>query len=159
MFFSYTMSVVLLSLSMYGVWCFFHDLWKWWLEPHLVKLPSFSFLVVVNNLDGEIEDLLRFLARKIENAEIDSDIVVVDVSSNDFTSAIIERLASGSEIMQVVVRPAGQRAISEAVSLCRGKVVHVLDLTNRLSTEDFMVTVCAVLRQDGRDVMVRRLSE
>jgi len=150
------MSVILLSLAMYGIWCFLHDSWKWWLEPRLVSVPSCSFLVVVKNLDGEVEDLFRFLARKIENAEIDSDIVVVDVSSNDFTAAILERLASDFEFMQVVARPAGQRTISDAIALCRGTVVHVLDLSNRMSTEEFMVTVCALLRQDSHDVLVRR---
>lgn len=159
MFFSYTMSVILLSLSMYGIWCFLHDSWKWWLEPRLSPMPSCSFLVVVKNLDGEVEDLFRFLARKIENAESESDIVVVDVSSSDFTAAILERLASDIDIIQVVSRPAGQRAISDAMALCRGTVVHVLDLSNRMSTEDFMVTVCALLRQDSHEVMVRRTPE
>jgi len=153
LFFTYTMSVVLLSLSIYGVWCFAHDLWKWWLEPRLVSVPNFSFLVVVNNLDGEIEDLLRFLAGKIEHAELESDIVVVDVSSSDYTAAILERLAIDIDNMQVVVRPAGQRAVSEAMALCRGTVVHVLDLSNRMSTEDFMITVCALLRQNRHGVI------
>ncbi|MBP2628696.1 MAG: hypothetical protein H6Q68_3407 [Firmicutes bacterium] len=157
MFFTYTMSVILLSLSMYGVWCFLQDIWKWWLEPRLVSVPSCSFLVIVKNLDGEVEDLFRFLARKIQNAEIESDIVVVDVSSDDFTALILDRLASDIDIIQVVARPAGQRAISEAIALCRGTVVHVLDLSNRMSTEDFMVTVCALLRQDSHEVMVRRV--
>jgi ribosomal silencing factor RsfS len=153
------MSVILLSFAMYGAWCFFHDSWKWWLEPRLMPMPNCSFLVVVKNLDGEIEDLLRFLVRKIENSENDDDIVVVDVSSNDFTAGILERLASDIEIITVVVRPAGQRVISEAIALCRGKVVHVLDLSNRMNAEDFMVTVCALLRQDGHDVLVRRVSK
>ena len=159
MFFTYTMSVVLLSLSMYGVWCFMHDSWKWWLEPRLMPVPSCSFLVVVKNLDEEVEDLFRFLARKIEHAEIDSDIVVVDVSSNRFTAQILEKLACDIEIIEVVERPAGPRAISEAIALCRGKVVHVLDLSNRMSTEDFMVTVCALLRQDSHDIRVRRTAQ
>jgi len=153
------MSVVLLSLSMYGVWCFIHDSWKWWLEPRLMPVPSSSFLVVVKNLDEEVEDLFRFLARKIEHAEIDSDIVVVDVSSNNFTAQILEKLASDIEIIEVLVRPAGTRAISEAIPLCRGKVVHVLDLSNRMSSEDFMVTVCALLRQDSHDIRVRRAAQ
>lgn len=157
MFFSYTLSVILLSFSIYGVWCFFHDLWKWWLEPRLVPRPSCSFLVVVKNLDGDIEDLLGYLARAIEYAEVDWDIVVVDVSSNDFTLEILERLVRNSEIIKVVVLPAGQRAIGEAVPLCRGKVVHVLDLSNRMSTEDFMAVVCSLLRQDCDEVLVRRM--
>lgn len=159
MFFSYTMSVILLSLAMYGMWCFLHDSWKWWLEPRLVPTPSCSFLIVVKNLDEEIEELLRFLAKKIENSDINGDIVVVDVSSDDFTTAILEKLAHDIEIITVVVRTAGQRVVSDGMSLCRGQVVHVLDLSNRLNAEDFMITVCALLRQDGHDVLVRRLSK
>ena len=157
MFFSYTLSVILLSFSIYGAWCFLHDLWKWWLEPHLVPRPSCSFLVVVKNLDEDIEDLIGYLARAIEYAEVDWDIVVVDISSNDFTLGILERLVRNSEIIKVVVSPAGQRAIGEAVPLCRGKVVHVLDLSNRMSTEDFMMVVCSLLRPDRDEVMVRRM--
>jgi len=156
LFFSYTLSVVLLSLSIYGACCFLHDVWKWWLEPRLVPRPSCSFLVVVKNLDGDIEDLLRYLASAIEYAEVDWDIVVVDISSNDFTPAILERLVSENEIIKVVVLPAGQRAIGEAIPLCRGKVVHVLDLSNRMSTEEFMVSVCGLLRPDRGDMMIRR---
>lgn len=157
MFFSYTLSVVLLSLSIYGAWCFVHDLWKWWLEPRLISRPSCSFLVVVKNLDEDVEDLLGYLARSIEYAEVDWDIVVVDISSNDFTLAILERLVRNSEIIKVMVLPAGQRAIGEAVPLCRGKVVHVLDLSNRMSTEDFMAVVCALLRPDSDEVLLRRV--
>jgi hypothetical protein len=151
LFFSYTLSVMLLSLSIYGAWCFVHDLWKWWLEPKLVPKPSCSFLVVVKNLDGDIEDLLGYLARAIEYAEVDWDIVVADVSSDDFTPAILERLVSQSEFIKVVVLPVGQGAIGEAIPLCRGKIVHVLDLSNRMSTEEFMIAVYGLLRQDGGD--------
>ena len=158
MFFSYTMSVILLSLSMYGIWCFLHDSWKWWLEPHVVPMPSCSFLIVVRNLDGEVEDLFRYLAGKIESSEMDCDIVVVDVSSNDFTAAILERLAYDIDILTVMTIPSGQRAIGDSVALCRGKVVHILDLSNRMSTEEFMVTVSALLRQDHHEVVVRRVS-
>lgn len=158
MFFSYTMSVILLSLSMYGIWCFLHDSWKWWLEPHLVPLPSSSFLIVVRNLDGEVEDLFRYLAGKIESSEMDCDIVVVDVSSSDFTAAILERLAYDIDIISVINIPSGQRAIGESIALCRGKIVHVLDLSNRMSTEEFMVTVSALLRHDQHEAVVRRVS-
>jgi len=159
LFFSYTLSVVLLSLSIYGAWCFVQDLWKWWLEPRLIPRASCSFLIVVKNLDGDIEDLLRYLAGAIEYAEVDWDIVVVDVSSNDFTPAILERLVNASEFIKVVVLPAGQRAIGEAIPLCRGKVVHVLDLSNRMNTEEFMGVVCGLLREDSSDFMIRRVAK
>lgn len=152
------MSVILLSLAMYGVWCLLYDGWKWWLEPRLVSVPSCSFLVALHNLDGDVEDLFRYLLWKIENSDIDCDVVVLDVSSNDFTAAILERLSNESEILSVVVVPAGQRAVAEALPLCRGKVVHVLDLSHRMSTEEFMVTVCTLLG-DRHEVLVRRVAK
>ena len=157
MFFSYSVSVILLSLSMYGIWCFLHDAWKWWLEPRIMPAPSCSFLVALRNLDGDVEDLFRYLLRKIENSDIECDVVVLDVSSDDFTAAILERLANESEIFSVVPVPAGQRAHGEAIPLCRGKVVHILDLSHRMNAEEFMVTICALLG-DGREALVRRVA-
>jgi hypothetical protein len=159
LFFSYTMSVILLSLSMYGIWCFLHDVWQWWLEPHFASRPSCSFLVVVKNLDGEIEDVFRYLTREIEHAEIDCDIVVVDVSCNDFTSAVLERVENDSDVIKVVTMPAGKRAIGEAMALCRGSVVHVMDLSNRMSVEEFMVTVRTLLRQGSHEVIIRKVAK
>lgn len=156
MFFSYTVSVILLSLAMYGMWYFIRDLWKWWLEPRLISVPSSSFLIVVRNLDYKVEDLLRYVAQEIENADIDCDIVVVDVSSDDLTAAILERLADEFLMMRVVVLAAGLRPIGEAIALCRGAVVHVMDLTNRMSVDDFLVAVCGLLRQDYQEVLVKR---
>ena len=158
MFFSYTMSVVMLSLAMYGLWCFFRDSWKWWIEPRLVPVPSCSFLVAVRNLDEEVEDLFRYLVWKVENSDIECDIVVLDVSSDDFTSLILQRLASESEVLSVVEVPIGQRALGEAIPLCRGKVVHILDLNHRMNVEEFMVTVCTLLG-DRHEVLVRRVAK
>jgi cellulose synthase/poly-beta-1,6-N-acetylglucosamine synthase-like glycosyltransferase len=159
MFFSYTMSVILLSLSMYGIWWFLHDIWQWWLEPRWRQRPSCSFLVVVRKFDGEIEDLFRYLARKIAYAEIDADIVVVDVSSDDLIAAILERLAREIEIITVMVAPTSSRAIGDAMVLCRGKVVHVLDLSQRMDAHDFMTTVCTLLSQDHDELLFRRVAK
>lgn len=159
MFFSYTASVILLSFAMYGIWYFIHDFWKWWLEPRFLSIPSCSFLIVVRDLDYKVEDLLRYVAREIEYADIDCDIVVVDVSSDDLTAAILERLANEFLAMRVVALAAGLRPVGEAISLCRGAVVHVMDLTNRMSVDDFMVAVCGLLRQDYQEVMVKRVAK
>ncbi len=156
MFFSYTASVILLSLAMYGMWYCIRDLWKWWLEPRLVSVPSCSFLIVVRNLDYRVEDLLRYLAHEIERAEVDCDIVVVDVSSDDFTAMILERLVGDIPIMKVVMFSEEIRPVSDAIALCRGSVVHVMDLAHRMSIDDFMVAVCGLLRQDYQDVMIKR---
>lgn len=156
MFFSYTVSVVLLSLAMYGIWYCIRDLWKWWLAPRFIAVPSCSFLIVVRNLDYRVEDLLRYLSHEIERAEIECDIVVVDVSSDDFTAAILERLAEDNPVMRVVVFSESLRPVSEAIALCRGSIVHVMDLANRMSVEDFMVAVFGLLRQDYRVAILKK---
>lgn len=158
MFFSYTASVILLSLAMYGMWYCIRDLWKWWLAPRFVAVPNCSFLIVVKNLDYRVEELLRYLSHEIERAEVDCDIVVVDVSSDDFTAAILERLAEENPTMRVVVFSEGLRPVNEAIALCRGSIVHVMDLANRMSVEDFMVAVCGLLRQDYHEVMFKKIA-
>jgi len=156
MVFSYTMSVLFLSLSMYGMYCFFHDLWRWWLEPGLADMPSGSFLVLVRNLDREIEDIFRYLTVSIEEAGLDWDIVAVDLSSNDLTACILERFASRSDRMQVLVLSSSSKPVGEAMALCRGKVVHVLDLSHRLNTEECMIAIRTLLRQGKREALVKR---
>lgn len=158
MFFSYTASVILLSLAMYGMWYCIRDLWKWWLAPRLLSVPSCSFLIVVRNLDYRVEDLLRYLAHEIEGAEFECDIVVVDVSSDDLTAVILDRLADDIPHLSVVAFSAGMRPASDAIALCRGNVVHVMDLANRMNVDEFMVAVCGLLRQDYHDVMIRRVA-
>ncbi len=158
MFFSYTASVILLSLAMYGMWYCIRDLWKWWLEPRLLSVPSCSFLIVVRNLDYRVEDLLRYLAHEIEGAELECDIVVVDVSLDDLTAVILDRLVDDIPHLSVVEFSAGMRPVSDAIALCRGSVVHVMDLANRMSVDEFMVAVCGLLRQDYHDVMVKRVA-
>lgn len=158
MFFSYTMSVIMLSLAMYGLWCFLHDSWKWWVEPRLVPVPSCSFLVAIRNVDDEVEDLFRYLLWKVENSDMECDVVVLDMSLDDFTAFILQRLAGEGEILSVVKTPAGQRALGEALPLCRGKIIHILDLSQRMNREEFMVTVCTLLG-DRHEVLVRRVAK
>jgi hypothetical protein len=150
LFFSYIASVVLLSLGMYGIWCVLHDLWSWWLEPRFFKLPSCSFLVLVHNMDLEIEDLLRYLLRKVENTDLECDIVVADGSSNDLTAAILLRLEEEYPVMRVVNIPDNRRPVSEALTLCRGEIVHILDLSSRLNHKSFSIAVSTLLKKCRR---------
>jgi hypothetical protein len=143
---------------MYGMWYCIRDLWKWWLEPRLLSVPSCSFLIVVRNLDYKVEDLLRYLAHEIERAEYECDIVVVDVSSDDLTAVILERLVEEVPFLTVVAFSAGMRPVSDAIALCRGSVVHVMDLANRMNADEFMVAVCGLLRQDYQNVMIKRVA-
>lgn len=159
MFFSYSISVILLSLSMYGIWCALHDIWKWWLALPLGAMPTGSFLVVVRNLDGETEELLRFLGKEIEEKGMDWDLVVVVTGLNELPFGFVERLLGDGDRVQVMLSPTGHQVIDEAIGLCQGKVVHILDLCHRISHEEFMAAVCALLGQERQEVAVRRMLE
>jgi len=159
LFFSYSISVILLSLSMYGIWCALQDIWKWWLTLPLGAMPTGSFLVLVSNLDGETEELLRFLGKEIEEKGMDWDLVVVVTSSNELPLGFVERLLGDGDRVQVMLSSTSRQVIDEAIGLCQGKVVHILDLCHRISREEFMVTVCALLGQERHEVAVRRMLE
>lgn len=158
MFFSYTVSVVLMSLALYGAWCVLKDIWEWYLEPKLLKMPSATFLILVRDQEQVIEDLIRYLIREIELNDQDCDAVVVDCGSTDLTPAILERLAEESTVIKVARLTEGSRPAGETLPLCSGGVIHILDLVNRLSSSEFMVTVCALLKQDGREIYVKNSS-
>lgn len=151
MFFSYTVSVVLLSLSMYGLWCALQDIWKWWLERPLTAMPSHSFLVVVKNLDAEREELLRSLIKIIDEKGMDWDVVVVVTGADDLPLGFVERLLGDGDRIQVMLSFGSQQAMQEAIFLCRGKVVHILDLCNRISGEEFMVVLCSLLGVESHE--------
>lgn len=156
MFFSYTASVIMLSLAMYGIWCFLKDIWDWLLNPALTSVPNVSFLVVVRNMEHEIEDTIRYVMREVEGSGITCDVVVADCSSNDLTRSILDRLAAEYAIIKVVGITDNTRLVVEALPLCRGAVVHLLDLSTRLTCKEFMVAICALLRLDGREVTVKQ---
>jgi len=154
--FTYTASVILLSLAMYGAWCVIQDIWNWVLRPRLLRIPSVTFLILVKNLQSDIEDMLRYLEREMESMDLDCDAVVVDCNSEDLTPAILDRLAKEFPEIRIYLPVDNSRPVAEALPLCRGAVVHVLDLVNRLSVEDFMATVCALLRHAGHEVIIRQ---
>lgn len=155
MYFSYIFSVIILSLAIYGAWLLVKDIWTLFLQPEIVEMPSASFLIVVKNAEHEIEDLIRRLMREIERAGTDCDVVVVDNHSYDLTPAILRRLEEELGLT-VLTAPASLRPAADALPLCRGAVVHVLELGTRLSSEECMMAVCTLLRQDGREIMLVR---
>ncbi len=156
MFFSYTASVIMLSLAMYGIWCFIKDIWDWLLHPQLNSISNISLLIVVRNLEQEIEDTMRYVMKEVEESSVSCDVVVADCSSSDLTRLILDRLAEDYSTIKVVNIADNARLATEALPLCRGAVVHFLDLGARLTCKEFMVAVCALLRQDGREIMVKQ---
>ncbi len=150
MSFSYTASVILLSLAIYGGWCLLRDIWQWYLEPRLVQSIGSTFLIFVHNQEGEIEEVVRYFLREMEMSEVECDAIVIDCASTDLTPAILERLATDQQLLHVVTLQDSSRPVGELLPLCRGSVIHILDMSNRLSSSEFLVTACALLRQGGR---------
>ena len=150
MSFSYTASVILLSLAIYGGWCLLRDMWQWYLEPRLIRPLGSTFLIFVHNQEEEIEELVRYFLQEMEMSEVECDAVVIDCASTDLTSAILERLATDHSLLHVVTLQDSSRPVGELLPLCRGSVIHILDMSNRLNSSEFLVTACALLRQSGR---------
>lgn len=155
MFLSYSASVVLVSLALYGLWYVAKDMWNWVTTLEFVRLPDVSFVILVHNLEYEVEDLMRYLASELADSSHEYDAVVVDCGSSDLTPTILKRLAGELPGLTIVQGARSVRPLGEALPLCRGAVVHVLDLTGRLKAEQFRAVVSSLLRKNEREVAVR----
>ncbi|MEN6566444.1 MAG: hypothetical protein ABFC57_09085 [Veillonellales bacterium] len=149
-------SVVMVALALYGAWLLVRDVWELFLAPELMPLPSVSFLIGVRNGEQEIEDLIRYLGREIEAAGLACDVVVVDYDSEDLTPLILTRLAEQLPFLQLFRLSGGHRTLADGLPLCRGEVIHVLELGTRLSAEQFRAAVRRLLRQDQREAALLR---
>lgn len=159
MFLSYPVSIVIVSLALYGLWYVLKDVWNWFTALDLVRLPDASLIILLKNMEYEVEDLMRYLVRELEEGSHGFDAVVVDCDSDDLTPVILQRLAGEMPALTIVHSRSPLRPVSEAMPLCRGSVVHVLDLTTRLKTEEFIAVVASLLRQQKSDIAVRSRME
>ncbi len=147
MFFSYTASVLLLSLAIFGGWCLCRDLWRWFLEPSLARLPDGTLLIFVKNQENGIEELMRCFLLDLNNSEAGYDAVVVDCGSTDLTPLILERLTADEPLVHFMVLRENFRPAGEMLPLCRGSIVHVLDMTGRLTGSEFLFAAASILRR------------
>ncbi|WP_371372096.1 glycosyltransferase family 2 protein [Sporomusa aerivorans] len=155
MFISYSVSVIIVSLALYGLWYLTKDIWNWFTTLKFMRLPDASFVILVRNLEYEVEDLLRYLVNEMSEGEHEYDAVVVDCGSDDLTPIILKRLAAEMPLLTVVHGSNSMRPVEDAIPLCRGEVVHVLDLTRRLRGDQFMAVVSSLLKQNQREVAMR----
>lgn len=155
MFFSYSASVIVVSLALYGLWYVIKDIWNWFNTLEFVRLPDASLIILVRNMEHEIEELVRYLVGEMHEGGHEYDAVLVDCGSDDLTPIIMARLASDCEILTVISAGRTDRPVSEALPLCRGAVVHVFDLTSRLSMQEFMVVTTSLFRHNKREIAVR----
>lgn len=137
MFFPYWLSVVILSLALYGLWQFLRDLGGAWRVSRRNRSLSESLLIVFHNAEDMVEGHMRFLFRQIEAAASVQEVVVVDHGSDDLTPAILSRLIAGDPRMKLVHLPASARAVAEGMAFCQGDIVHVLDMESRVDGRDW----------------------
>lgn len=156
MLLSYSASIVIVSLALYGLWYVLKDIWTWFTALELMRPPDASFIILIKNMEYEVEDLMRHLVSEMEGGGHEFDTVVVDCGSDDLTPVILQRLAGEMPVLTVIRSVRTPRPVAEALPLCRGSVVHVLDLTNRLKSEQFMAVVSSLLRQSTRNLIARR---
>lgn len=154
---SYPVSVVLVSLALYGLWYVGKDLWNWFTALQGMCLPAVSFVIFVHNLEYEVEDLLRYLVHEISDGSHEHDVIVVDCGSDDLTPAILRRLSAELPVLTVVRSECASRPLPEVLPICRGAVVHVLDLAGRLDSRQFKAVVTALLGKNQQGVVVRNV--
>lgn len=145
---SYEMGVGLLSLALFGGWCFLQELWQWLLAPRFLPRPRMSFLLLVHDIEQELEALLRHLQLELETAGVECDVIVLDCGSADLTPEIGARLENEFANLRLVRAdgPDVRRAFAE----CRGEVVHVLDTVHRIAPEALLPAVRWVLKGERR---------
>lgn len=148
MFFSYTISVVLLSLAIYGLCQILRDLWQFLTASEWEKTPEMSLLIVVRNMEYRIEGLVRYLLQESADNPAWCDIVIVDYGSDDLTPAILDRLALTDPILKVIHLPTTARPTGEGLAFCQGEVVQILDFVNRLQVDDVCSAIRLMLRRE-----------
>lgn len=145
---SYEMGVTLLSLALFGGWCFLQELWCWLIAPRVLPRPRLSFLLLVHDIEQEVEALLRHLQLELETAEVDCDVIVLDCGSADLTPEISARLENEFANLRLV--RAESADVRRALMECRGEVVHVLDTVHRITPDALLPTVRWVLKGERR---------
>lgn len=155
MVFTYGVSVVLLSFAMFGCLCFLKDLWSWIIQPCFYRIPKISFLVVIKDIEQDIEEMLRHLIQEIEIAELECDVVVVDVGSVDLTYAIAQRLAGEFHPIIALQATEESTAVMQAMPHCKGAVVHVIDTIHRSTPAEFVPMICWLIKETSKKIVFR----
>lgn len=146
MFFSYTVSVILLSLAMIGLYRLVLDWWEWYVAPKLIKTTSSTFLLIIKNQEHNVEHILRCLLTEMLKKDAACELIVVDWGSTDLTPMILSRLVEENAELTVFYAAEYMRPAAEALPLCRGEVVHVFDLVGRLRAEEFLDIAVGLLK-------------
>lgn len=146
MSFSYTASIILLSLAMLGIWVILRDIWLCLVEPRIMRPPSVTLLLVVKDMEDQVEEIMYYVAAKMEQAAAAVDVVVIDCGSEDLTPRILERIAAEYACFTIIYA-ANTQGVSEALPICRGAVIYVFDLVKRMNSSEFFAALYALMRR------------
>lgn len=128
----YETAVIIISLALFGIYCLVEELWQY----HRRKpMPAVTVLLFVQNAEHEIEHLVRTVLR-ITEKHSDSELIVIDIASNDMTRAILAHLAEEEESIRIIHRTAERHAIRDGIALARGHIIHLCDLVHRTDSDN-----------------------
>jgi len=148
LFFSYTVSVVLLALAIYGVWNVGKDCLEWLTQSRRSVLSSMSIVLYVRDAEQVIEDLLDCVLHDIEKEAPFIDLLLVDGGSQDLTLAIMERMTAEREEVRLIAFAESYRSVHDVLPLCRGASIHLFDVANRLTPGECVAAIhCLLLTQ------------
>jgi hypothetical protein len=141
LFFSYTASVVLLALAIYGMWNVGKDCLEWLAQSRCSSLPSISIVLYVRDAEYVIEDLLYCIFHELDKDANYIDLLLVDGGSQDLTFAIMERMTAEREEVRLIALAESYRSVHDVLPLCRGGSIHLFDLANRLTPGECLSSV------------------
>jgi len=145
--FPYWLTVLIVSLALYGLWHFGRDLLALSSGPGRGRPLGASLLVIVRNAETTVEGQLRHLLGETLLAPAWQEIVVVDHGSDDLTAPILDRLAATCPRLKIVHLPLAAKPVGEALAFCRGDIVQILDMVNRLGNADWDAAVRMLVRR------------
>lgn len=130
----YETAVLIISLALFGIYCLIEELWQ--CRRRGEDVPSVTILLLVQNAEYEIERLVRTITDTIAAKREDSELIIIDIASNDMTRPILARLAGKHSAIRIVHRDTARHAAADGITLARGSIVYVCDLVHRMTTEE-----------------------
>jgi len=145
--FPYWLTVIIVSLALYGLWHVLRDLLGLWSGRAAGKTLSASLIVIVRNAEDSIEDNLRRLLYETALEPAWQEIIVVDHASDDLTPAILDRLAACYPLLTIVHLPLSARPVVDAIPFCQGEILEIIDLESRVRGADWDAAIRRLVRR------------
>jgi len=123
--------------------------------------PEFSDAIPLYNEEKNVEKLVSELARELETAGIDYELVLVNNGSRDRTGEIIDRLAAGNARIRPIHFEENQGyggGILAGLKACRGELIGYSWGDSQVRAED-LVRIFVKLKNEGLDLCKSRRIE